>query len=362
MLALPLLMLAVWAALIAVRRRELPWVFVSGLASGLAIGLKQNFVGSLVFALVLIAASAAAQRGPGSSRRFGALAAAVLAGLLVPVVASIGWARAGGIRLQTLWYTVVGLRSSASVILLGDTATDTRADTLALRALALGLLPVIAGFLVHLRAEWRRDGPLITAVTAMLGVDALGMVGGGQYWDHYLFPLVVPAVLCVAVLARRQSARGRAMRAVVVAVVVSSLACLWVWTYAADARELAATGTGDAIAGSAEPGDTLTVFGSHPHVQYASGLHPVYPYLWSMPMRVLDPELRELEALVRGEDAPEWLVQQIGFETLFDESGSRLMTAVKSRYVRAGYACQRYLVWLRADVERSGLDPDCRGR
>ena len=361
MLALPLLMLGVWAALVALRRGAPGWALLSGLASGLAVGLKQNYGGSLVFALVLIAASAAARQGPGENRRLGRLAAAVLAGFLVPAAVTVGWALSAGVRLETLWYAVAGFRSDAAAVLLGDPGT--RADTLAVRALAVGLVPVIGGFLVHLRAEWREDGPLVTAVLAMLAVDVVGVVGGGQYHQHYLFPLVVSAALCVALLARRRSGRGVAMRAVVVGAVLSSIVSIgwWAWSDATGRVEHDAARTGAAIAQAAAPGDTLTVFGGRADAQYASGLEPVYPYLWSLPMRVLDPELRELEALLAGDHAPEWLVQWASFDAGYGEHGERLREVVESRYVVHGPACGDHRVWLRADVERPVLTPDCTG-
>ncbi len=366
LLALPLLMLGVWSALVAVRRQAPGWAICSGLAGGLAVGMKQNLAGSLVFAVTLIVATAVAHRSPGALRRAATLLVGVAAGALVPVVATVEWAVVGGVGLDTLWYTVVGFRADASAVLADDGgASAARAGSLARAALAVGLVPVIAGFLVHLRAEWREDAPLAAAVLAMLTLDLAGVVGGGQYWRDYLFPLLVPVALCAAVLARHRSARGLAMRGVVLGMVISSVVSLGWWAVENVATERPpadSTTTGAAIAGAAGPGDTLTVFGGQPNLQYASGLDPVYPYLWSLQMRVLDPDYRELEKLLRSDDAPEWLAQWVGFSAWGqDEAGERLRLAVESRYVLHGPACGEHRVWLRADVERPALTPDCTG-
>ena len=61
---------------------------------------------------------------------------------------------------------------------------------------------------------------------------------------------------------------------------------------------------GEASAQAAEPGDTLVVFGGHAEIQLASGLPSPYPYLWSLPMRTLDPEYAELRALLASTRAP----------------------------------------------------------
>ena len=365
LLALPLLMLGVWSALVAVRRQAPAWALVSGLSGGLAIGLKQNLGGSLVFAFALIVATAVSRRQPGELRRAATLIVAVAAAAVLPAVATVEWAVLTGVRLDTLWYTVAGFRSDAAVVLAeGPTnAPASRAIVLTLSALGAGLVPVIGGFLVHLRAEWKEDGPLAAAVLAMLALDLTGLVAGGSYWRDYLFPLVVPAALCAAVLARRRSARGLAMRVVVLGMVVSSIASLgwWAWVNSTGGQELDEAAAGDAVAAVAEPGDTLTVYGGRADVQYASGLDPVYPYLWSLPMRVLDPDLDDLVALLRSDDAPEWFVQWVPFEAWTEVGGSRLREAVQARYVIHGRGCSGRPIYLRADVERPALTPDCPG-
>ncbi len=367
LLALPLLMLGVYAALRAARGQALAWALLSGVCGGLAVGLKQNLWGSLVFAVVLLVATAVAGRRPGQLRRAAALVAAVAGAALVPALVMAAWAAATGVGLDALWYAVAGFRSDASVVLAASPsgAPVDRAVVLSVSALGVGLLPVVGGFLVHLPDEWRDDAPLAAAVLAMLAFDVAGLALGGSYWKDYLFPMIVPAALCATMLARRRSRRGLAMRAVVLGMVVSSVASLgwWAWENSRGLQEYDEAALGRAVAEVAEPGDTLTVFGGRADVQYSSGLDTGYQYVWSLPMRVLDPGYRELETLLRGGDGPEWFVQWVPFESWGkDEAGSRLRTAVRDAYVLHGRGCSGRPVYLRAGLDRGPITPDCTGR
>ena len=155
LLALPVLMAQPGLALVAVRDRSWPAALAAGLLAGLALGLKQNLAGGLVFAAVLFVGAWLAGRlarpraGPAGRRG--------VAGLAVPVLATVGWALAAGVRLHTLWYAVYGFRSDAA-------GCSPRAPT-PLRRVGAGLLPggrrrrdaaVLGGFVV---AHPRRVAP-----------------------------------------------------------------------------------------------------------------------------------------------------------------------------------------------------------
>ena len=51
----------------------------------------------------------------------------------------------------------------------------------------------------------------------------------------------------------------------------------------------------------------MVAFG-HPDIVAGSGLSSPYEHLWSLPVRVRDPRLRELSHVMRGADAPRWVV------------------------------------------------------
>jgi hypothetical protein len=117
--------------------------------------------------------------------------------------------------------------------------------------------------------------------------------------------------------------------------------------------------TGDAIAESAAPGDTLVVFGGRPDLQTASGLASPYPYLWSLPMRTRDPGYADLRELLAGPDAPTWLVEWVDFRAWSDEGVAELELVVAERYVEHGTTCNGKPVYLLAGVERPDVSPAC---
>jgi 4-amino-4-deoxy-L-arabinose transferase-like glycosyltransferase len=363
LLALPVLMSSLGLSLVAVRDRSWRVALAAGFLAGLALGFKQNLAGGVVFAAVLFVASWLAGRltRPELVR----LAGAASIGFAVPVLATIGWALAAGVRLHTLWYAVYGFRFDASRVLSDatDPAPTLRAGLLVLVALGAGMLLIIGGFVVHIRGEWADDAPLTAAVAAMLVVDVVGLVSGGSYWRDYLFPLIPGTALCAALLARRASRRGRAMRTVIIAATASTVLSLvgWVAYNAGGLQEYDEHDTGVALREVAEPGDTLVVYGGRADLQLDSGLSSPYAYLWSLPMRTLDPDLAELRALVGGDNPPTWIVEWVAFRHWDGRDGARLEQLVQERYVRAGTACGDRPIWLLRGVDRATPEPDCHG-
>ncbi|WP_372728009.1 hypothetical protein [Nocardioides sp.] len=362
LLALPVIMGSFWLTLLAVRsssaRLAVLAAVLAGVLAGVAVGLKQNLVAGLVFAAVVLVMSRLTGRLSG--RQLLRLGGAAAVGAAIPVAITVGWALAVGVHLSTLAYTVYGFRSDAALVIAEQSAAAPlgRALTLVLVAIGAGLVFVIGGFLVHLAGEWR-DDPVITAATlAVLVVDVAGLVAGGSYWRDYLFPLVPATALCAAMLARRSSRRGRAMRTVIVAAAASSALVVvgWIGLAANEARE---AGTeirgGQAIAEASAPGDTLVVFGGHAEVQLASGLRSPYPHLWSLPMRTLDPEYVELRALLSGPEAPTWLMASVPFDAWDNPAGAALAADVDRFYVRHGTGCFDRPIYLHRGLDRPAV-------
>ena len=364
LLALPVLMTGLGLALVAVRDRSWRAALLAGLLAGLALGFKQNLVGGIVFAAVLYLGSWRAGRlTRGELLR---LAGAGAAGAAVPLLATMAWALAAGVHLHTLWYAVYGFRLDAGRVLgeSTDSAPTVRAGLLVLAAVGAGMLLIIGGFVVHIRAEWAHDPPLVAAVAALLAVDLAGLALGGSFWRDYLFPLLPGTALCAALLAQRASRRGRAMRTVTAAAAASTLLCLagWAALNAGGLQEYDEHDTGVALREVAEPGDTLVVYGGRADLQLESGLRSPYPYLWSLPMRTLDRDLAELDALVTGADPPTWVVEWVRFEHWDAREGGHLARLVEDRYLRIGSACGDRPIWLLKEVERPVPVAQCRGR
>jgi hypothetical protein len=353
-LALPFLMGGVGLALVTVRRRSAPLAGLAGLLAAVPLGLKQNLAGAAVFVAVLLLGSAAAGRL--SRGELARLAGAALAGFAVPVLATVGWALAAGVRLHTLWYAVYGFRADASAAL-GDSSTGAparRALVLLLILVATGIAAALAAYAARLRGHWRADAPLTAAVVAMVVVDLVALVLGGSFWQDYAFGLVPGALLAVALAGARL--RERLVPLMVLSTVVGLVG--WGAWNVSGRQELDEHDTGVALHRVAEPGDTLVVFGGRADVQLESGMASPYPYLWSLPMRALDPDLTDLRALVTGPAPPTWLVEWWPFDT-WTAQGASLRREVEARYVAHGTGCGGRTVWLLRGLDRPVPDPDC---
>jgi hypothetical protein len=353
-LGLPFLVGAVGLALVAVRDRAALPAFAAGLLAGLPLGLKQNLAGAVVFVAVLFVGSQVAGRvGRGELAR---LAGAAVAGFALPVLATVGWAVAAGVRLHTLWYAVYGFRADASTAL-GDSAVGApvrRALVLVVILVVTGIGVVLAAYLARVRDHWHRDAPLTAALVAMIAFDVLALALGGSFWQDYAFGLVPGALVATALLAARLRAR------LVPLMAVSTVVCLvgWgAWNLAGQ-QEFDEHDTGVALREVAEPGDTLVVFGGRADLQLESGLSSPYPYLWSLPMRALDPDLTRFRALVDGPDAPTWLVEWWSFDT-WTAKGGDLRREVEQRYAEHGTGCDGRTIWLLRGTDRPVPRPRC---
>jgi hypothetical protein len=121
-----------------------------------------------------------------------------------------------------------------------------------------------------------------------------------------------------------------------------------------------ATYTGRAVGEVAQPDDTIVVLYGVPEIVRASGLDSPYPYLWSLPVRTLDPELTQLRAIVQGDDAPEWIVQRSRLNAWGLDDRRQLRDLLRSQYVVSGRVCGRR-VWRLEAAQRPALPRvDCR--
>ncbi|MCY7396098.1 MAG: hypothetical protein LH468_08110, partial [Nocardioides sp.] len=337
------------------------WAALGGLLGMTAVGFKQNLVGGLVFGGVLLLAAWATRRL--TRREALPLALAALGGAAVPVLATVGWALAEGVRISTLSYAVLGFRSDASAVLAagGTSAPTARAVLLLGVAVGVGLVLIFAGFLIHIRGEFRDDPSLTLATAALLLADLALLVAGGSFWLDYLFGLVPSGALVVALLARRGTRRGWRMRVVVSLSAVSAAVSVLVWVGLELAGALSAGPyeTGAAIAVVAEADDTLTVFGGRADIQLASGLGSPYAHLWSLPMRTLDPQYADLRALLDSPQAPTWFVPWVGFGSWGNPAGAELLETLRKRYVVHGTGCRDRPVLLLRGVDRAPLQASC---
>ncbi len=365
LLGIPLVMTACWLALRAVRRVSPTDAFVAGVLAMTAVGLKQSIVGGLVFGGVLLVGSTLARRL--SWRGAATCAAAAAAGAAVPVVVVVGWALAVGVRLKTLWYAVVTFRSDASAVIASQNgaAATSRIWLLLLIFLGTGMALLLLWFLLRLRALLGHDPVATGAVAAMVAVDLVAVAASGSFWRPYLFVPIPGLALALALLMtvdapRWQEPRARLTRLAVGVVVLTSMVSLagWAVHWARGAVPVEVR-TGQAIADVARPGDRVLVYGGRADIQWASRATSPYPYLWSLPMRTLDPGLVDLERVLNGDNPPTWFVEAT-YVNAWSELGTRpIERSLISKYQFVRTACDRYRVYRLNTVDPVALDVDC---
>lgn len=346
----------------ALQRHSVVLAAGAGVLATLALGLKQNMVGGLVFgAVLLVSAWWLGRLSLSATLR---LAGGALLGAALPVAATIAWAWREGVHLSAVAYAVYGFRADAGTVLATQDATAPMQR--ALLVLATFCVTGMVLVAVWLLARWRhirRVMPVLTpAVSLMLAVDTAGLALGGSFWQPYLYVLVPPLALAAMLIVSAGAAptdplphhRRRLRRLTGVAVASTLLGNgLWLGTWAVGVQAPTATFTGRAVARVAEPGDTIVVFGGRAEIVRASGLSSPYPYLWSLPMRTLDPDLQRLRRLVTGPEPPTWIVEWVPFDA-WDQQGSvPLERVVRRRYVEQFVGCNGMPVWVLRSAQRS---------
>ncbi len=85
---------------------------------------------------------------------------------------------------------------------------------------------------------------------------------------------------------------------------------------------------GTAIGAASQPLDTIVTLYGHAEITESSGLSSPYPYLWSLPVKTLDPQLHSLNAVLQGSRAPTWIVvsSHVSSWGLTTATTSRLIT------------------------------------
>ena len=125
------------------------------------------------------------------------------------------------------------------------------------------------------------------------------VLGGGSYWLHYLMGLVPGLVLLTAAACQRPLPGRRVLRAAYGVMAVSTVVAL---VCRGGAPDPAARAPGDRLARRARAARATprSSRSARPNILQATGLRSPYPDLWSLPVRVHDPELRAPHRPARG--------------------------------------------------------------
>ncbi|TXL62934.1 glycosyltransferase family 39 protein [Aeromicrobium terrae] len=356
LLAAPLVLVGMSAALTALmapnRTRVILAAAGAGAAAVAALLVKQNFADVAVFGVVLGATML--WRGEvDRSRLRHVVPAATAGGGLVAVVVG-GWAVLHGTSLTGVVDAMYPFRVAASRTMAehGGAHAVIRMHRLfaAWVFTGLGLVSALAGWALVTRRV--RDG-VVWALAATIAFEGVSIALGGNFWLHYLVQLVGPVSVVTGVLVAR---RVRGSREVVIAAGVLAVG-LWSVSLSLDPAANGAT-VGRTVAASSRAGDTIVTAYGQPDVAETAGLSSPYPYLWSLPVKTLDPHLTRLDAVLRGPAAPTWLVVWKNIDSWgLDAAETRAILA--AAYHPAGRVCG-HEVYLRDGLDRPALaDPIC---
>lgn len=341
LLAVPLVLAGCLASLLALDAagirggRAWAWSALAGTTGAAAVLIKQNFVDGLVFAGVLLLVAALADRGP-SRRHVAKVAAGVMAGALLVLGAVAGWAVAAGPGLGRLAYGMYGFRLDAAEAIAGSDQSRPmeRLGLLVLAAVLSGMVPILVLALRDVTLPLTRADPVSWAFVGMLVVGVAGVAAGGSFWRHYLIALVPATVIGVALMVRhRPGVRWLPwlVGLTVLSVLVTAAGANVVHAFREDPQERAMRAA-LWLREHAAPGDTAVVTYGHANTLLEAGMASPYPYLWSLPVRVRDPELDLLADTLAGPDAPDWVVEWDDVDTWGLDENGRVRAVLEGEY------------------------------
>lgn len=308
LLALPLVLAGLTALLqgrLLAGRRGTTWWAAAGAAAAAAALVKQNFVDVFLVAAVLLAV-------PESGLRRFRASAAVVSGATTALLLVLVFAASRGTEPVGLWEAVVRFRFDAGRVI--DSAAS---EATPLRAARLILVLTVSGALPLLFLGWRRlrragmtEGlDLRLAAAVLVAWELVSIAAGGSYWLHYLMGLVPGLVVVATLVTERSYARLGSWekwrsRTLGYATAVTVGALVWMAIFPASTREEVS----DYLAAHRQDGDTAVVAFGKPDILYGARMSSPYPLLWSLPVRVRDPHLRQLARTLASSDRPTWLV------------------------------------------------------
>lgn len=332
------------------RGRQLRGGLLAGALSALAPLVKQNIVDGFVFAVVAIGVAVLVGR---MDRRAGLrVVLAGVVGALATATVVLIWAASRGTGLLELWNALFPFRAEAAAVISSSASPATGERLVRI----IGSFVISGGAVLAtlaLVSVVRRRGRdhVGTGAVAVLAWTTFSVFAGGSYWLHYLLEMLPGLVLAAAIAGggvRRTRRVGRpvVVYALVLAVIAGTTSSL----------QRIETGSRPSAAASwlraaTVPGDTAVIGYGQPGILYEAGLTSPYPMVWSLPVRVRDPRLTELAAVLAGPDAPEWIVLWQGTLRSWGIDPAAAQPVVRDRYRQVSTVCG-FAMLLRDDVQR----------
>jgi hypothetical protein len=207
---------------------------------------------------------------------------------------------------------------------------------------------LVAGLALVALPRLRGDRVLLAMFCAWFVGAAVGVLGGGSYWPHYLIELV--PVSCVVAAAGIAGSR-RVTRIVVVgacAAVSLSAAVGGVTYLAAHPAHTKAMAVGRWVQAHARPGDTQYVMYAQANAGYYTGLQSPYPYAWSLMDRAKPGAISQLRQLLGSAQRPTWLVEFQPPSQWGLDPGGRTKNLITRGY-RVAATVRGHRIWERND-------------
>lgn len=346
LLAVPVVLVGLLALVrswTATPRRAYGWAILAGTAAAAAPLVKQNVIDVVVVAAVLVGQGLRSR----SWRRTVTLVVGMAVGTAAATLLLLVWAEVRGTEPMMLWDALVTFREQAAAVIHSSSTSSTSGRFTALVGAALlsGAPLVVAVLSLRLRrAPAAPAAPdLRAAALVLLLWELVAIAAGGSYWLHYLIGLV-PGLVLLAVAAEQRPPRlrrwtgGVLVAACLSATVATVNAAVNVPLYSADATVAAY------LRSHGSPKDTVVVGFGHPDIVWDSGLRSPYLFLWSLPVRVRDPELLQLSRVMSGRRAPTWVVVDGSSLATWGVDAASAQTVLDERY-RPATTLGSYVVW-----------------
>ena len=362
---LPLTLVSVALVLAATRRKRVRdravLLALGGASSVGALLCKQNLADSAAFAVVLVVASALADR---QRRRAIRDLAWLAVGAAVPLAATFVWLLVSGFSVGEFVYTLYGFRLAGGQTLAASPTSSQgeRLNTLLWATVKSGMVPIVLVSLWLLRRRLFRD-PTSLALLAMLATAVVGIAGGGAYWIHYTLGMVPVTALLAARASGELTRVSRILTVVVAATVVASVMNVSsTWRNMSPADQSWVSGTSQWLNATKQPGDSLVVLYGQAALYEKTRLRPAYPYIWTLPMRVRDPQLTDLKAVLSGSDAPTYVVASASLNTWGIDPQGQLQQTLDQHYMPVATVCHS-TIYLHRGLVRTWAPPptSCRG-
>jgi hypothetical protein len=330
------------------------WAGAAGAVATAATLIKQNLLEGALFLAGLVVFASWGQ-GATARRRAVVMVPAAVLGALLPCAAVWLWLTSARTDPGRAWRELVTFRGAALETIWANSpdASIHRAALLPALGLVTGLVPVVIVWFLCARRCLPCRAPERWTITTLLVFGLVAIAAGGSYWPPYLLQLGPASVLAAGAIAPLASRTGSSMRAasriVVSAAALGTVASLVV--HATVPGVWYSQRIGEWLAESKAAGDTAFVAYGLPSVLETADMPSPYPYLWSVPMRTLDPEQARLQETLAGPGAPSWIIQVTGLNAWGIDDDSRLQELIHDRYRTVAEICGRR-VWLRQDLTR----------